>query len=424
MTATSCPTESLGSAAGATTAETPGTPARRRRGAFWLVGLTLVAFLAASSAPSPLYVVFQERWGFSALTLTTVFASYAIALLVALVTVGGISDFLGRRPVLLAALALEAVSMVVFLVAHDVPLLVLARVVQGLATGAATGVASAALVDLQPAGTQLGGVVNGAAATGGLALGALASGLLVQYAAHATTLVFVVLLAAFVVLAVPLYFLPETVSRRPGALRSLAPRLAVPPQARATFVAVLPIVVATWSMGALYLSLGPSIAAGVLGLTSHLAGALVVTVFTGSGAVAAVAARNRPARPVMLAGAAVLAAGTTLAVLGVHTGDASVFFLGTPGRRHRLRHRVPRRLPLAGRARRPRAARGAAGLGLRGQLPRVQPARDRGRAAGAAAGAPADRDRVRRRGGRARAGGAARRRGRPAGPPGTRVMRP
>ena len=82
-------------------------------------------------------------------------------------------------------------------------------------------------------------------------------------------------------------------------------------------------------MGALYLSLGPSIAAGVLGLTSHLAGALVVTVFTGSGAVAAVAARNRPARPVMLAGAAVLAAGTTLAVLGVHTGDASVFFLGT-----------------------------------------------------------------------------------------------
>ena len=219
--------------------------------------------------------------------------------------------------------------MVVFLAAHDVPLLVLARVVQGLATGAATGVASAALVDLQPAGTQLGGVVNGAAATGGLALGALASGLLVQYAAHATTLVFVVLLAAFVLLAVPLYFLPETVSRRPGALRSLAPRLAVPPQARATFVAVLPIVVATWSMGALYLSLGPSIAAGVLGLTSHLAGALVVTVFTGSGAVAAVAARNRPARPVMLAGAAVLAAGTTLAVLGVHTGVATVFFVGT-----------------------------------------------------------------------------------------------
>jgi len=299
------------------------------RAAFWLVGLTVVAFLSASSAPSPLYVVFQQRWGFSELTLTTVFASYAIALLLALVTVGGLSDFVGRRPVLLAALALEATSMVIFLSADSVPLLVLARVVQGLATGAATGVASAALVDLQPAGTQLAGVVNGAASTGGLALGALGAGLLVQLAPHAITLVFVVLLAAFVALAVPLWFLPETVRRRRGALTSLAPRLAVPPQARATFVAVLPIIVATWSMGALYLSLGPSIAVIVLHLTSHLAGALVITLFAGAGAVASVAARNRAARPVMLSGSAVLAVGTSVAVLGVQTGAPGVFFLGT-----------------------------------------------------------------------------------------------
>jgi hypothetical protein len=87
--------------------------------------------------------------------------------------------------------------------------------------------------------------------------------------------------------------------------------------------------VATWSMGALYLSLGPSIAAGVLGLTSHLAGALVVTVFTGAGAVAAVVARNKPARSVMLVGAGVLAAGTTVAVLGIHVGVAGLFLVGT-----------------------------------------------------------------------------------------------
>ena len=308
-----------------------GGPARPApgRGAFWLVGLTVVGFLSASSAPSPLYVVYQQRWHFSELTLTAVFASYAIALLLALVTVGGLSDFVGRRPVLLAALALEATSMVLFLTAGGVPVLVLARVVQGLATGTATGVASAALVDLQPPGTQLAGVVNGAASTGGLALGALGAGLLVQLAPAATTLVFVVLLVAFVALVVPLWFLPETVRRRPGALASLTPRLAVPPQARATFLAVLPIVVATWSMGALYLSLGPSIAVVDLGLTSHLAGALVITLFTGSGAVASVAARHRPARPVMLAGSAVLAAGTSVAVLGVQTGVPAVFFLGT-----------------------------------------------------------------------------------------------
>src|SRR4051794_14325612 len=92
------------------------------RAAFWLVGLTVAAFLSGASAPSPLYVVFQQRWGFSELTLTTVFASYAIALLVALVTVGGLSDFVGRRPVLLGALALEATSMVIFLNADSVRL--------------------------------------------------------------------------------------------------------------------------------------------------------------------------------------------------------------------------------------------------------------------------------------------------------------
>ena len=103
----------------------------------------------------------------------------------------------------------------------------------------------------------------------------------------------------------------------------------MPREARATFAAVSPIMVATWSMGALYLSLGPSIAAGVLGLTSHLAGAAVVSAFTGAGAVAAVVARNRPARAVMLSGAAVLAVGTTVTVLGVHLGVTSLFLVGT-----------------------------------------------------------------------------------------------
>src|SRR3954451_17811700 len=71
-----------------------------RTAGFWLLGSTLLAFMAAASAPSPLYVVYQHRWGFSATTLTAVFAVYALALLLALLTVGGISDHVGRRPVL------------------------------------------------------------------------------------------------------------------------------------------------------------------------------------------------------------------------------------------------------------------------------------------------------------------------------------
>jgi hypothetical protein len=297
--------------------------------AFPLVGLTVLAVLAAAGAPSPLYVVYQQQWGFSEGVLTAVFAVYALALLAALVTIGGLSDFVGRRPVLVAAVALEAVSMVAFLLADGVPALVAARVLQGLATGALTGVASATLVDLQPPGTQLGALVNSAASTGGLAVGAIGSGLLVQHAPAPTTLVYAVLLVVFVGLAGALAALPETVTRRRGAWRSLRPRAAVPPQARRAFVGVLPILVATWATGGLYLSLGPSIAVGVLGLRSHVSGALVVTVLTGCGALTSVLVRHGDSRRVMLWGAGALALGTAVTVAGTGSGSATVFFLGT-----------------------------------------------------------------------------------------------
>ena len=198
-------------------------PGRARRGAwsgpagFWLVGLCVVTILAASSAPSPLYPVYADRFGLSPALVTAVFAVYAVALLTALLTVGGLSDHVGRRPMLLAALGLEAVSLIVLALADGAGDLIVGRIVQGVATGAFTGVASAALVDLQPVGTQLGALVNSAGATVGLAVGALGSGTLVQLAPLPTELVYLVLLVLMIVLAGLLWRLPETAERRPGA---------------------------------------------------------------------------------------------------------------------------------------------------------------------------------------------------------------
>ncbi|MCO5972368.1 MFS transporter [Actinoallomurus soli] len=299
-----------------------------RTAGFWLLGTTLLAFMGAASAPSPLYVVYQHRWGFSATTLTAVFAVYALALLVALLTVGGLSDFLGRRPVLIAALLAETAAMVVFLTAGDVGTLLAARVVQGLATGAATGAISAGLVDLQP-GARLGSLVNSVAPSLGLAAGALGSGALVQYAPAPTTLVFAVLTGVFVVLAAVMAFIPDLVTPRPGALASLRPRAAVPAPARAAFLAVAPCLVATWALGGLYLSLGGSLAAGVLHIGNHLVGGLVVTALTGAGAVVSVLVRDRAPQRVMAAGSAALAAGTAVTLLALGTASTSLFFIGT-----------------------------------------------------------------------------------------------
>ena len=185
--------------------------------AFWLVTATTATLLAASSAPSPLYQVYQAQFGFSPVTLTAIFSVYVLALLLSLLTIGRLSDYVGRRPVLAIALIVEAAAMAVFLGADGTGALFAARAVQGLATGAAVGVLGAYLLDLQPTdGSRLGSLVNSAAATGGLGLGAVLAGVLIQYAPQPTRLVFVVFVAAFVLLAAATALLPETVRRQPG----------------------------------------------------------------------------------------------------------------------------------------------------------------------------------------------------------------
>ena len=138
---------------------------------------------------------------------------------------GSLSDRLGRRPVLVGALLVELLAMLLFAVARDVDALLAARVVQGLATGVATGALSAALIDLQPPGRpQLGAVVSGAAPLLGLAAGALGSGLLVQYAPDPLRLVFWLLAGAFVLALAVVVAMPEPVAvRRPDWLGARGP---------------------------------------------------------------------------------------------------------------------------------------------------------------------------------------------------------
>jgi predicted MFS family arabinose efflux permease len=306
-------------------------PARLpRTSAFWLVAAALLLLTFAAAAPSPLYVVYQSAWGFSSGTLTVVFAVYALFLLIALITVGSLSDHLGRKPLLFASLLLEAGAMLLFAEARSVGWLLLARAVQGFATGAATGTLSAALVDLQPERSPgFGALINGAASTLGLALGAFGAGLLVQYAPAPRVLVFALLIAGFLAATAALALIPETAPRRPGALASLLPRARVPRRARRAFLAALPGLIAVWALGGLYLSLAPSLAVGVLHVRNHLVGGLVISTLTASGTVGSLLMRTRPARLSVRIGSIALCVGVlgTLTALGVH--GVGLFFAMT-----------------------------------------------------------------------------------------------
>jgi predicted MFS family arabinose efflux permease len=304
-------------------------PFRRlsRPTAFWSVAVLLVLMLAASGVPSPLYRVYQEEFGFSSGVLTTIFGIYAFALLASLLVVGGLSDHVGRRPVLVVAFLLEAVAMVLFLVSDGVGWLLAARVVQGLATGALTSTLGAGVLDLQNRERPLGAFINSASPGLGLSLGAVGAGLLVQFVPSPTDWVFAVLTVVFVLASAgTMILLPETSPRLPGAVASLRPRVHVPPAHRRAFLVALPVLVATWAIGGLYASLGPSLLVDVYGIDNHLAGGLLILALNGTGVFGSLAVRRWAPERALALGSLVFAAGVAGTVVALFVGSVTVLF--------------------------------------------------------------------------------------------------
>jgi hypothetical protein len=312
-----------------TTPSTSATPAPRQLSAhasLWLLASVLGMFLVASSAPSPLYALYKQAWGFSALTLTVVFSAYAFALLCALLVCGAVSDFRGRRDVILVALALEIGSLVLFLEAGSVTGLLCARALQGFATGLVTSALSAALIDIDHA---RGALVNSVAPMVGMGIGALGTSVLVQFAPAPTQLVFALLIAVFVMQAAAMWFLPDAVQRRPGVWRSLRPSIAIPPEARAMLWQVLPVNTAQWALGGFSLSLGPSLARIVTGNQSPVMGGAAIAALVLTSAVAILVVRTHPPKSVLIGGTAALATGMAVTLAGIALLSAPAYFLGT-----------------------------------------------------------------------------------------------
>lgn len=301
-----------------------------RNVSFWLLAALLVFFLFSASAPSPLYGDYESMWHFSPITLTTIYAVYALAALAAALTTGRLSDHLGRRPVVMLALGIQIASMVVFIEARGVGALYVARLLQGLGTGIASGTISAWLLDLQPPNNpRLGSLIGGIALLAGLGLGALGSGLLVQYAPDPLHLVFWLLAAVYLLALALMLVTPDLVKRTPGWLRSMSPEIGVPLAARPLFAASVPSLIAIWALGGLYLSLGPSLAISLLRVNSHIAGGLVIFALAGGGALAAALLRRLDTRTIVIRGSLILIAGVALTLLAVLEGSVVGLYAGS-----------------------------------------------------------------------------------------------
>jgi predicted MFS family arabinose efflux permease len=293
---------------------------------FYLLASITLSFLAGSSVPTPLYPLYQALWGLSPVMITVVFAVYALAVLTGLLFLGRLSDHVGRRPVLIAAALAQALTMLLFATAASAAGLVLARIIQGLITGAALSAVGAAMIDLNK---SRGTAANAVAPAFGSAAGGIVAGFFVQYLPAPTHLVYAALAAVFVMQTVGLKFMKEPIAPMPGAWKSLRPQIALPSAAREPLLLALPVLIAVWALGGLYASLGPMLVRGMLDSNAPLLGGLALFVLAASGGIAVLLLQALEARKMMALGAACLLAGVGLAVLALTRNEVTLFFLGT-----------------------------------------------------------------------------------------------
>jgi MFS family permease len=299
--------------------------------AFWLVAFTFLVVLLGTTVPAPLYVVYQANWGFSAWVLTLVFAIYSAGVLAALLLFGRLSDQIGRTRVLLAALVAAGASTVVFLVATGVSMLLLARLLSGLAAGLTQGTATAALAELEPShDVRRAALVGAAVTTGAVGIGPLLAGLLAEYAGWKTHLVFAVYLGLLATAVAAVLLVPETVEDRHRPVLRLQ-RLGVPGAIRATFFSAALAMFAAFALIGLFVSLVPSFLGHDLHQRSHAAAGLVVFVFFTCATGAQLALHRLTSLRAMLLGCGWLLVGLAVLMLGLSSKELSVFVAGTVG---------------------------------------------------------------------------------------------
>ncbi len=288
--------------------------------------VTAVSFSATSSAPTPLYHVYQQAMGLSPLTVTLIFASYAFTMVATFLTLARLSDYVGRRPMILAALLLNSISLALFIIGGSVPILIAARLVQGVAISIGMATLGATILD---ADRVRGPVFNSITAFTGLTIGALLGGALVSWAPLPMHLVFVVLLGVTLTEAALLTWVPETIARKAGAWRVLRPTVNIPAAALPALLRLTPLTLAAWAMGGFYLSLMPTLVAVATGTNSVFVGAAVVSALMATATLTVLARRKTPPARLLPQGALLLALGVAVTLTGVTRQSAAIMLLGT-----------------------------------------------------------------------------------------------
>ncbi|WP_238013474.1 MFS transporter [Dactylosporangium sp. AC04546] len=312
-------------------------PARRsRRGlsheqGFWAIAFAFAVSLAFTVVPTPLWALYQRHDGYSTIAVTIAFAAYAVGVVTSLFLAGHVSDWLGRRRILVPAVLLEAIAATLFITSTSLGVVIVARVLSGLGIGMITATATAHLSELHTAarpgaGRARADLVSTVANLGGFAFGPVVAGVLAQYVSAPLRTPYLVFLALLLLAALAVSLVPETVSVFPRRYRPQ--RVNVPAATRPRYFAAAAGAFAALSVLGLFTSLAPSFVSGTLHHPSRALAGLVASLVFASGAAMQVLLRRQPIRHQLVTGLALMVLGLVTVTAGVWGTSLAVFLAG------------------------------------------------------------------------------------------------
>jgi len=315
------------------TTSAPAAGSARHGTGFWLIAAVFVVAMAFSTVPAPLYPIYQRQDGFTSFTVTIIFAVYAVGVVTSLLLAGHVSDWVGRKRILLPALGLEAFAALLFLFWPTLPGLLVARFSTGLGVGMITATATAFLLELHAAHRPQAGrgrfeLVSAAANLGGLGSGTLVAGALAQYVTAPLRTPYVVFLVLLALSAVAVAAVPETVTAPDVPPRYRPQRIRVAPNDRLGYATATAGGFVAFAVFGLFTSLAPSFVAGALHHPGRLLAGVVAFLVFGAGAAAQAGSGSLPAAWRFRTSLLAEAAGLLVLAAGMWAASLALFLLG------------------------------------------------------------------------------------------------